>query len=153
MAAARLAAYSIGYGGTLIVTNCSGTLAAGNSFQLFVATNYSGLFTVTNLPTLPVNLAWTNTLGVDGKLSVISVGPPPQPYITSMSLSGTNLVIKGTNGLSGQQYVVLSSTNVALPLSQWTPIATNTFNGIGHFNITNGVDPGAPRNFYILRSP
>jgi hypothetical protein len=48
--------------------------------------------------------------------------------------------------LPWRQYV---STNVALPLSQWTPLATNTFNS-GSFSVTNTVNPGVPQSFYIL---
>ena len=83
---------------------------------------------------------------------VVSGGAAPQPHITSISLSGTGLVISGTNGLAGEQYNVLTSTNLTLPLSQWTVLPTNTFSGDG-FSITNAVYPNAPKNFYLLRVP
>ena len=46
--------------------------------------------------------------------------------------------------------LLLTSTNVALPLTNWTPIATNRFDGSGQFNLTNGINPGVPQQFYIL---
>ena len=47
------------------------------------------------------------------------------PGITGTSLSALNLVINGSNGQSGGTYYVLAaSTNIALPLNQWTPVAT-----------------------------
>jgi hypothetical protein len=45
---------------------------------------------------------------------------------------------------------VLTSTNLVLPLSQWTPVVTNTFTG-GNFSVTITVDPSAPQNFYMLK--
>jgi hypothetical protein len=45
------------------------------------------------------------------------------------------------------------STNAALPLSQWGPVATNLLSGSGSFTLTatNAVSPGAPQRFYILQ--
>jgi hypothetical protein len=48
---------------------------------------------------------------------------------------------------------VLTSTNVALPLNQWTPILTNLFDGSGAFSATNSVSAGSPRQFYLLQVP
>jgi autotransporter-associated beta strand protein len=59
------------YGGTLVVTNLAGTLAVGDSFQLFNASGTSGVFAATNLPSLPAGLAWQWT-PASGVLSVIS---------------------------------------------------------------------------------
>jgi hypothetical protein len=149
----QICAAAITYGGTLVVTNFSSSITNGQSFQLFVATNgYSGTFS--GGVTLPsaTGLTWTNTLATDGRITAgVFTGPPPQPVITLISLSGTSLVIRGTNGSASATYYVLNSTNVTLPLSQWTPILTNTFHGEGNFNATNTVDPNAPQNFYILK--
>jgi hypothetical protein len=78
---------------------------------------------------------------------------PAQPSIAGLNLAGTNLVVNGNNGLSGRTYFVLMSPNLALPLSQWTPVATNTLNAEGNFTITatNAVNPNAPQRFYILK--
>ena len=147
----QIDAAGITYGGTLVVTNISGAVTNGQSFQLFVATNgYSGTFS--GGVTLPsaTGLTWTNTLAVNGTITAgVVSGPAAQPYITSVSLSGTSLVISGTNGTAGLQFVVLTSTNLVLPLSQWTPVVTNTFTG-GNFSVTITVDPSAPQNFYYL---
>jgi len=88
--------------------------------------------------------------GVDGGLVF---APGPEPTIASISLSGTNLVINGSNGLSNRTYQVLASTNVALQVSQWLPVATNILNANGNFTITvtNVVNPSFPQRFFILR--
>jgi autotransporter-associated beta strand protein len=84
----------------------------------------------------------------------LSIAPPgPQgPRITSITVSGTTLSIQGTNGSLGGQYVLLGSTNVLLPFSQWTPLLTNSYAPDGTFNLTtNIVNPAAPKEFYLLR--
>jgi autotransporter-associated beta strand protein len=137
------------YGGMLNVTSLSGTLAAGDSFKLFNASAYAGSFSTTNLPALGSGLVWDTSHLINGILNVVSV-IKPTPFITSFSLSGTNLVFTGTNGLANGPYVLLTSTNVALPLTNWTAIATNAFDSNGQFNLTNGINPDEPQQFYIL---
>src|SRR5207237_1347777 len=66
-------ASSIAYGGLLSLSNIAATpLTAGSTFKLFVASNYSGVFTAVT-PLIPgPGLAWyTNNLPVDGTLSII----------------------------------------------------------------------------------
>jgi hypothetical protein len=89
--------------------------------------------------------------GSAGKCSPYSL---LEPLIASFNLAGTNLVINAANGVAGGTYTVLMSTNVALPLSQWTPVATNVLTGSGNFTITvtNAISPGASQQFYILQA-
>ncbi|HXR06513.1 MAG TPA: choice-of-anchor tandem repeat GloVer-containing protein [Candidatus Acidoferrum sp.] len=86
-------------------------------------------------------------------LGLDDVSVASQPSIAGLTLSGTNLVVNGNYGASGTTYRVLMSTNLALPLSQWTPVVTNVLNASGNFTITatNAVDPNAPQRFYILK--
>jgi hypothetical protein len=119
---------------------------------LFLGDMYSGSFSPIALPSLGVGLAWdTNSLTTNGVLQVVSTAISP-PQITGIQLSGTNLVLQGTNGLSGEMYVLLNSTNVALPLNQWTPLLTNTFTA-GNFSVTNTVNPTVLENYYLLKLP
>ena len=147
-----ITAATLTLGGTLTVTNIGGTLQAGDTFTVFNSPGLSGMFSVTNLPPLASGLAWDDTTAVNGKLTVVSTGPLPQPVITSVSLSGSSLIFSGTNGTAGQSYTVLSSTNLTVALTNWIPVVTNTF-GAGSFSITNTVVPGAPQKFYIMRIP
>jgi hypothetical protein len=76
----------------------------------------------------------------------------PSPGLTGIKLSGTNVVLSATNGFVGGTYYVLTSTNLALPLSQWLPLASNVLGAGGSFtiNATNAIAP-FPKQFYLLR--
>lgn len=75
----------------------------------------------------------------------------PTPSFTSLSLSGTTLTLAATNGATNGIYVLLSSTNVALPLAQWIPMLTNTFDSGGNLDLsTNVINPGDAQRFYLL---
>jgi uncharacterized repeat protein (TIGR03803 family) len=76
------------------------------------------------------------------------------PGITSYSMAGTDLVLNATNGVANCSYTVLTSTNLGLPLSQWTPLATNVLTEAGNFafSLTNAVDLGASQEFYTLQA-
>jgi autotransporter-associated beta strand protein len=88
--------------------------------------------------------------GGDVKLTVITP-IPPTPTITSVHVSATTLTITATNGAFNGPYVLLQSTNVALPRSQWIPVMTNSFDANGNLNLsTNIVNPGVPAEFYSL---
>jgi PKD repeat protein len=97
----------------------------------------------------------TNDLGLAVPGSGPSIITVSQPVITGISLSGANLMINGTNAISGLTYYVLTSTNLALPFSQWTPMATDTWSANGSFNltVTNTVNPSVPQQFYMLQVP
>lgn len=153
-----IAGQAITNGGTLIVTNANGTLTSGQVFQLFSSPSYNGAFAVTNLPALSAGLSWnTSNLGVNGTLSVTGsvAGPSTNATITKISLSGVNIIVQGTNNNvpnTNFHYVVLTSTNVALPLSNWTTVVTNSFNADGTFDYTNAVTPGQPHLFYDVKA-
>jgi hypothetical protein len=144
-------ASSLAFGGTLALTNLAGTLTDGDSFTLFSAAAYSGSFS--NLvPTIPaLNLAWdTSALALNGTLRIVAA-PTPQPQIVTCTSTGSNLLIGGTNGVPGWTYFVLAQTNLASPLSDWSPIATNHFDASGNFSFTNAIDPSVPARFYLLQ--
>jgi hypothetical protein len=125
-------------------------LAAGNRFRLFVAGGYSGSFSNLVLPSLAPSLTWRNDLAVDGSITVVAL---PSPGFSTVSLSGTNLILAGTNGAPNAAYAVLTATNVALPLSNWASLLTNQFDASGGFTLTNAIDAGIPQRFFQLRTP
>ena len=157
--------------GASYILSCWGNNPYGDPGEFIVLWNGETLLDITN----PVANDWTNIrfvvsatgtstilqfgfqddyvyLGLDD-ISVVPAQPAAHPGIAGISLSGTNLVINGNNGLSGTTYYVLMSTNVAVPLNQWTPVATNVLNTSGNFTITatNAVNLNVPQRFYILQ--
>jgi hypothetical protein len=79
----------------------------------------------------------------------------PAPGLGTVSVIGGNLTFTVSNAIPATVYRVLASTNLALPLSQWAPAATNLSSATGHFTIilTNGIRANVPSQFYILQSP
>lgn len=104
------------YGGTLVVTNLSGTLSNGNSFKIFDAATYLNSFSAYSLPPLNAGLAWdTGGLAMNGTIAVVvtNIGPTgPKALVwkgdgtantwdvnlTANWLDTNNVVITFTNG-------------------------------------------------------
>lgn len=85
----------------------------------------------------------------------LEISAAPQPGILMINLSETNVVLAATNGVAGGTYYVLNSTNLALPLNQWTPVATNvpTVNGNFTITVTNAANANAPSSqLFILQT-
>lgn len=140
------------YGGTLSLT-IGDTLSAVDSFKLFAAGSYSGVFASIVPATPGPGLAWnTNTLASDGTLRITTVALLVPPMFAGIIFSGGNIIMNGSNGLPGTNYYVLASTNLSLPFSNWDVVGTDAFDVNGNFQFTN--DLGAwPQRYYILRLP
>ena len=87
-----------------------------------------------------------------GSVNLVVSGAASVPGISSVTLSGGSLIFSGTNGPDGGTYYVLASTNVSLPLAQWTSIATNSFSPTGTFSVTNDIGVN-PRQFFSIQVP
>jgi hypothetical protein len=122
--------------------------ANGSSFTVLSYGSFTESFSSLGLPAA---VSWQPTYGSTN--FTLLVGGVGKPQFGTIKLSGTNLVFNGTGGAPGSNYVVLASTNLTLALTSWTPIVTNTFDGGGHFNFTNGVNPTKPSQFFILKLP
>jgi len=141
----------LSYSGKLLVTNIGpGSLAVGDEFPLFNAASYAGSFSSVTLPPLAGGLAWTNQLLSYGSIAVVAT--PPLGF-GSIQRSGTNVIMSGTGGTAGGNYVVLATTNAALPATNWTRVLTNQFDAFGAFSFTNTVTPATPAQFYRLLLP
>ena len=140
--------FMISWNGTTLLAETNPPAAGWSNFQYTVTA--TGANTVLQFGYYD---SLTEYLGLDD-VSVFAVSPAVPPVITSFSLAGNNLVISGTNGVAGQTYYVLSTTNLALPRNQWLPVATNMLNANGNFTITatNAVTPGVPQSFYLLQT-
>lgn len=159
----QLSSTTMTLGGTLIVTNIGPALHVGDTFQLFKTTGaLSGSFSTVLIATNDANnmsYTWTDNTATSGSITVAtavstSTAPTVSPAITSFSLlSGTGIVLNGTNGQAGATYYVLTTTNISNPIAQWKTIATNLGTGNSFsFTNTNVVNPASFKQFYLLSS-
>lgn len=77
----------------------------------------------------------------------------PHPLIANPVVQNNTLTLTGNDGVPGKQYYVLGSTNLTLPLAQWTPVGTDTFDDNGAFHFTNTLASNAPQLYYLLQTP
>jgi autotransporter-associated beta strand protein len=141
---------SVNYNGGGLTVNLTGNLAGGAILHLFNAGSYSGTFDTFNLPTLPNGVSWdTSRLTVDGTLRVGT-----SITIESASISGGLFQLTGSNAsdVNGQAYRILSTTNLSLPLADWTQVSSGTLNG-SPFTFTDTNTAQYPNRFYILTTP
>jgi hypothetical protein len=61
-----------------------------------------------------------------------------------------NVVLTGEGGTTWGTYRVLSSPNVAEPLVNWIPVATNQFSN-ATFSVSIPFDPAVPQSFFVLQ--
>ena len=66
---------------------------------------------------------------------------------------GGNVILRGANGEAGSSFNLLSSTNLALPLSGWTTNATANFDGNGNLFNSIPVNAAEPARFFRLQQP
>ena len=143
---------SITFGGSLTVTNLGGTPAGGQTYHLFNASAYSGTFDGgIALPTLPAGFSWnTGNLYVNGTISVATQNGILHPPV----FSGNQIILSGTEGTAGGTYSVLSTTNLTIPVSQWTVVSTgNPIDSNGNFSYTNTITPNTPAEYFMIRQP
>jgi PKD repeat protein len=80
----------------------------------------------------------------------IVVNSPPA-FGTTL-LSGGDLILSGTGGIAGNQYRILTATNLTQPLASWTPVSTNVFASDGSYSYTNSLLTNAA-SFFRLVTP
>ena len=87
-----------------------------------------------------------------GQVKLVVTAPAP-PQIVSTSLLGNQFIASGTSGYTNgtSHYLVLSTTNVTLPLNQWSAEVTNLFDTTGSLHFTNAIGPGVPMKFFRLQ--
>jgi hypothetical protein len=132
-----------------------------NSFTILTnGGSLSGAFTnVVNGRVAVTNIAGGSLAVVTNSKSVVLtnftviVPPTSPPILSGVILSSTNLIFTGTNGALGANYLVLATTNLSLPVSNWLVLGTNQFGSGGAVNFTNPVDANAPQLFFRLSLP
>jgi hypothetical protein len=114
-------------------------------------TNYTDATAIPGV-TYYYSLTATNLAGQsDFSSQARATEPTTAPIFVSISLSGTILMVNGTNGTTGMDYLLLTSSNVTLPLIKWTVLATNVCGADGGFVFTNQLSPASTQQFYRLQ--
>lgn len=121
-----------------------------NTLATGVTHTYVGVGT--NVVTLAVSgVAGTSST----QMNIVVTGPPSSvpPVLGAIAVAGTNLLLTGSNGVGGNSYLVLATTNLNVPLSNWTVLATNQFGAGGVFAYTNSAGVSGGQMFFRVRLP
>jgi hypothetical protein len=73
---------------------------------------------------------------------------PPLKFL-STTHSGSNLVLTAS-GLGAARCWLFSSTNLAVPMTQWTPVSSNAFDAQGSLTFTQPLTPASSQQFYAI---
>jgi hypothetical protein len=74
--------------------------------------------------------------------------PPSPPSVTSVSASGTNLVVVSAGATNGT-IILLTSSDLSVPVTNWTRVVTNAVDASGLFTNTIPILPGQSQRFYL----
>jgi hypothetical protein len=136
------------YGGALVVTNTSGSpLVVGHEYILFNAAN-SGTGNFSSITILPSGAGTFNPAN-----GVLTITPSGGFTFSSLKTSAGSLVMVGSGGTPSSGYTLLSSTNLATPISAWITNTTGTLDASGNLSNSIPLNPAQPAVFFRLRQP
>lgn len=95
----------------------------------------------------------TRTTFASGLSQPTDLAFQPAPVITRPCLSDGCMKFCAAGGRMNATCFVLSSTNMTLPLTNWSCLATNRFDPTGHFDFTDTSNSSAKQLFYRLQVP
>ncbi|MFZ0828064.1 MAG: immunoglobulin domain-containing protein [Verrucomicrobiia bacterium] len=102
-----------------------------------------GTYTVT-ITNLAGSVTSSNALLTVGSLSFTGIVAAP---------GGGAFILSGFGGTNNGTYYVLMSSNLLVPVTNWTSIATNQFDSFGGFIFTNTAQTNSAQEFYLLQMP
>jgi hypothetical protein len=123
-----------GPNGSLLKTAASGTDAVLG----YTATN-CGTFTA---------LVTSYSSGGTGTYRLIANGLSDELKLCPPVISGTNLTLNEVGGTANANFVLYSTTNIAMPLGLWTPVLTNHLNQFGVFNYSTEYNPAILQKYF-----
>ncbi len=134
-------------GGVFNVAN-----AAGFGAGTYTVMTYGGALggTVPVIGAKPLGYTITVNTNIGGQVRLIVQVPPP-PVFGNVQMNGANLVFTGSGGPTNGTFYVVTTTNIATPIANWTRVATNSFDASGNFSVTNSISTSAPQAFYRIQ--
>jgi hypothetical protein len=129
-------------------------LLAGNVAQIYID--------FTTPPGVPNGYSGYSEISVFGKASVTPPPSPVPPVVNHPYSSGGNLIVSGTGGTAYAPYTLLTTTNLLIPIADWTPleggtdgngqtIAGGELNGSGAFSNAIPINAATPTSFFTLK--
>ena len=134
-------------GGTLNIDD-----SAGFGAGVYTLFTYGGTLSGSlSIGTAPANYSYSFDTSAPGQVKLLVTSTVTRPQIGPVTLNAGKIIFQGTGGRSNAPFSILSTTNPALPSSQWGLLSTNQFDSNGNFSITNPVSANSPRQFYLLQ--
>jgi hypothetical protein len=125
-------------------------------FPLVSYTTFNGsaadTFIVSNVPEGYSALVINNTARKTIELS-LALTETVSPHMDSIRADESAFYINLAGGMPNASACLLSTTNLALPLSSWTRGPTNLFDISGICTFTNLITPGVPQRFFQVQGP
>jgi hypothetical protein len=147
----RIIATNILAGGILTVTNLGAAPVLNDFFQLF-SKPISNAFATISLPPLSGGLSWSNSLALNGRLTVVSGSVNATPTNMTFSVSGGILTLSWPADHTGWR--LLAQTN---RLQSGISLNTNDWGAVSGSAATNKVsipiDAAKPTEFYRMVYP
>jgi len=126
----------------------NGDITSGSTTANLIISNVQTNNSATNYTVIVTNIAGSAT----SSNAILTVMIVPSPSFGNIiAAGGGGFILSGSGGGSNGIYYVLTSSNLLLPLTNWTPIATNQFDSEGDFIFTNTAQTNAPQEFYLLQ--
>jgi autotransporter-associated beta strand protein len=125
--------------------------AAGFGLGTYTLFTYGGVLSIGTLAfgNTPAGYGYMIDTSVSGQVNLIVT----KPSFGTISATAGGVVLGGSGGIPNSNFYLLGSTNLALPLANWTRVTTNQFDAGGNFLFTNSFNTNAPQNFYRLQLP
>lgn len=137
---------TLNLGGTLRVANLSGSLAYGDSFDLFDATSTIGNFSSYSLPALGAGLVWDTSAIQNGVITVGTTVPsaPATPAgLMATGVNQTQIHLDWSPSFGAATYIVRRATSSGGP---YTTIAT----GLSETSFSNSGLPSGTTCYYVV---
>jgi hypothetical protein len=136
--------------------------ATANLLPPFAPTSDQSWLTITGITNGAVSFSFTANTGParTANISLLgqtipvtqgTVGTPPM--LTGVQMLGGNILQFGFSNTQTASLTVLATTNLSLPLSNWTVVGMASNTGPGQFQFTSQPTTNDSQLFYVVRSP
>jgi hypothetical protein len=136
--------------------------ATENLLAPFAPTSDQSWLAITGVTNGVVSFSFTaNTSGSNRTANITLLGqtiPVTQsdvtpPFLTGVQMLGGGVCQFSFSSTSGASFSVLSTTNLSLPLSNWTVVGAAANTAPGQFQFTSQPTTNDAKRFYTVRSP